>query len=253
MLKDEIIYFFSPGFRSQGFGLGTARGRCSRLEVLCGCVDDEAVILASPRAVSDGRLPLLRFYHQPHDCSNFFGGRRGLSSQAGAESSGEEDDLEEGFSELETPATADAVQKSMAEDEKEYGLISESELSGDHDDIENDLELSETETEASRKTTPSKRKFSKLFKAIMDAPDISIHSTLTKYAEEGNDLSRAEIALAMANLRTRRMYGKALQVIWHSCIMNFIFIYVMPSIGLFCVQLLIFQAFAILCVDTYRI
>lgn len=196
--------------KSQGFGLGAARASCSRLEVLCGSVDDEAVILAS-KAVSGGHLPLSRFYHRTHDCSNFFGGRRGLSSQAGAESSGEEDDLEEGFSELETPAT-NAVQKSIAEDEKEYGLISESELSGDHDDIENDLELSETETEPSRKPTPTKRKFSKLFKAIMDAPDISINSALTKYVEEGNDLSRAEISLAMTHLRTRRMYGKALQL-----------------------------------------
>lgn len=168
-------------------------------------MDVEAVILPYPKAVSDGRLPLLRFYHHTHDRSNFFGGKCGLSSQAGAESSGEEDDLEEGFSEL----------------ENEYGLTSEPEPSGDHDDIETDLELSETETEPSRKTTPSKRKFSKLFKAIMDAPDISVNSVLDKYVEEGNDLSRAEISLAMANLRRRRMYGRALQVIWHYCIMNF--------------------------------
>lgn len=186
----------SNPLKSHGFGLGTARACCSRLEVSCGCVDDEAGILPYPKAVSDGRLPLLRFYHHTHDRSNFFGGRCGLSSQAGAESSGEEDDLEEGFSEL----------------ENEYGLISEPEPSGDHDDIENDLELSETETEPSRKTTPSKRKFSKLFKAIMDAPDISVNSVLDKYVEEGNDLSRAEISLAMANLRRRRMYGRALQL-----------------------------------------
>ncbi|KAJ0041042.1 hypothetical protein Pint_27516 [Pistacia integerrima] len=177
--------------------------------------EDVASILQFPRAVSDRGLSSLRFYHSSYSSSNFSVGRRGLSSLAGTKSSGEEDDLEEGFSELETPAS-EAVQENNVEVENDDGLISEPELSGDNEDIEDpiqsDLESFDTESDPTKKTSRKNRSFSELFKTILAAPGLSISSALDKFVEEGKDLSREEISMAMLNLRKRRMYGRALQL-----------------------------------------
>ncbi|XP_028103697.1 pentatricopeptide repeat-containing protein At1g80270, mitochondrial-like, partial [Camellia sinensis] len=139
----------------------------------------------------------------------------------------EEDDLEDGFSELETAASAaDVVQDSNVDDLNEDQLISEPELSEEEDDgddgveePQNELELFDIEAEVTEKRPPQKRASSALFKAIMAAPGLSVQSALDKWVEEGNDLNRLEIALAMLNLRKRRMYGRALQVI---CLNSFV-------------------------------
>lgn len=131
-------------------------------------------------------------------------------------SGGYEDDLEEGFSELET-AASEAVQESNIEDENDDELISEPEPSGDNDDnddpAQSDLESLDTESDSAEKMSRKNRMFSELFKTIIAAPGLSISSALDKFAEDGKDLSRAEISAAMLNLRNRRMYGRALQVI----------------------------------------
>ncbi|XWS57162.1 hypothetical protein CRYUN_Cryun09bG0149300 [Craigia yunnanensis] len=140
----------------------------------------------------------------------------GLSSQAGAESSEEENDLEDGFSELETPANAETKENHIARDETKDGLVVDRELAGDEEDVEetasNELELLEVETDPSDKRSSTRRTTSELFKAIISAPGHSVNKVLDKWLEEGKDLSRAEISVAMLNLRKRRMYGKALQL-----------------------------------------
>lgn len=176
------------------------------------CIEDvKTGTLESPREPYDRFQPLKRFFHPTYDSLKFLVGRHSFSSQAGAKSSGE-DDLEDGFSELETPSSAEVNQD--VEDESDDELTSEPELADD--DVEEasqiELELSDTETDPSEKKTPRKRSQSALFKAILAASGSSFHSALDKWVEQGNELSRAEISLAMLNLRRRRMYGRALQV-----------------------------------------
>jgi pentatricopeptide repeat protein len=131
-------------------------------------------------------------------------GRCSFSSQADSESSTQEDDdLEDGFSELETPANAEVVQDSHEDEGNEDELISDLELSEDEDD---DVEADITEKKS------QKRASSALFDAIMRAPGLSVQSALDNWVEGGNELTRPEISLAMVNLRKRRMYGRALQL-----------------------------------------
>ncbi|KAM5578080.1 pentatricopeptide repeat-containing protein [Rosa sericea] len=201
--------------RKQGFSIGTSRARCANLELPITYIQDNPSFLESPQSVSDGYLPSKRLYYTTDVLSKFSVDRRSLSSQAGTKSSGEEDDLEDGFSELETPPTAEAIQVTNTNDENEDELISGPEVSDDEEDIEpsqNELELSETETDPNEKRSPRKRDVSALFKAILEFPGLSVHSALDKWVKEGNDLSRAEISLAMLNLRRRRMFGRALQL-----------------------------------------
>ncbi|XVE60973.1 hypothetical protein DITRI_Ditri06bG0003500 [Diplodiscus trichospermus] len=197
--------------RDRRISIGASYAASSRSQISSNYIEENSVILESSQTISDKRLSWLRFYHSTHASSNFSVGRCGLSSQAGAES-----DLEDGFSELETPAKAETKENHLAQDETEDGLVSDPELSGDEEDVEetgsNELELSEADTARSGKKSSTRRTPSELFQAIMSAPGLSVHKALDKWLEEGKDLSRAEISAAMLNLRKRRMYGRALQV-----------------------------------------
>uniref|UniRef100_A0A0A0LFH0 PROP1-like PPR domain-containing protein n=1 Tax=Cucumis sativus TaxID=3659 RepID=A0A0A0LFH0_CUCSA len=122
----------------------------------------------------------------------------GLSTQAGAENSGEEDNVEDGFSELD-----------------EALPTTRSEIADDDDDIvddgsQNELDLLEGETVLAEKKS-SKWVPSELTKVIWNAPGLSVASALDKWVSEGNELSRSDISLTMMSLRRRRMFGKALQ------------------------------------------
>ncbi|XP_057999972.1 pentatricopeptide repeat-containing protein At1g80270, mitochondrial-like isoform X2 [Hevea brasiliensis] len=142
--------------------------------------------------------------------------RQSMSSQAGAESSESEDDLEDGFSELETPASDNAIEERNAVGGNEDELVSEPELSDDNDDVgehsQNAMELLDTEADSDEKASMKKKVASELFRAIISAPGLSINGVLDKWVEEGKDLDRAEILLVMLDLRKRRMYGRALQL-----------------------------------------
>lgn len=141
-----------------------------------GSIDSNALIHDKDEAFSSS-------YELPW---NFTTGRRSLSSDAGARSSGEEDDLES----IET------------------SLHSEEELSCDEGDIEGaELELL---SEAGK--TPGSRRSSELFKAIVSVSGLSVATAIDKWVEEGKEINRTEIANAMLQLRRRRMYGRALQV-----------------------------------------
>ncbi|GAV62062.1 PPR domain-containing protein/PPR_3 domain-containing protein [Cephalotus follicularis] len=174
---------------------------CAKSELLCNYLGGKAGMVASP-LVTSGR------------CLTFSGAKHCLSSQAGARSSGEEDDLEDGFSELETAVGTDASPHMNAAEDSEDELMSAPELV-DEDDEEPShvaLELSDTETDSREKRALRKKVFSELFKVIVTAPGLSVHSVLDKWVEEGKDLGRADISLAMLNLRKRQMYGRALQL-----------------------------------------
>lgn len=196
--------------------IGASHATCAISEVPRSCLEDKVGICESPQVISGRCLSAKRFYHTTHPSLKFSMGKHGLSSQAGAKSSDEEDDLDDGFSELETPVSADAMQESNADDGDKDELISEPDLSDVDDDVDeppqNELGLSDIETDIIEKKSPRKRTTSELFKAIMDASGLSVNSALDKWVAEGKELGRAEISLAMLNLRKRRMYGRALQL-----------------------------------------
>ncbi|KAJ0610881.1 putative tetratricopeptide-like helical domain superfamily [Helianthus annuus] len=125
------------------------------------------------------------------------------SSLAGTKSNGEEDDdLVDGFSELED-STTDEVQEKNVEDESDDGIVSEPELS---EDEENGINVPE-------KTRKPKRASSVLFKVIMDSPAGPVQKALDKWLEKGETISRSDVSVAMLELRRRRMFDKALQML----------------------------------------
>ncbi|KAA0053889.1 pentatricopeptide repeat-containing protein [Cucumis melo var. makuwa] len=140
----------------------------------------------------------------------------GLSTQAGAENSGEEDNVKDGFSELdETLASTSPLEDSKAADDNEEELTSGSEIDDDDDNAvddgtQNELDLLEGETGLAEKKS-TKRGPSELFNVIWKAPGLSVANALDKWVSEGKELSRADISLAMLYLRKRQMFGKALQ------------------------------------------
>lgn len=209
-----MAVLFLLALRERGFSIGTFRACFADSEVSVMRIQDKATIFESPQLLSDVCMPFKRFYHTKRASASQFMCRRGLSSEAGAKSSGEEDDLEDGFSELETPASTDTAQRINAEDENEDELISEPEISDvDAEPSQNELELSDTEDDPSRRRPSRKGTASALFKAIMaTSPGVSVNNVLDKWVEEGNELSRTEISMAIFNFRKYRMYGRALQV-----------------------------------------
>ncbi|XP_021822021.1 pentatricopeptide repeat-containing protein At1g80270, mitochondrial-like isoform X2 [Prunus avium] len=194
--------------RNQAFNIRSSRACCANLELPITYGQEDACFHESCKSMPDGCLSSKRLYYTTQVSWNFSVDRRSFSSQAGAESSGEEDDLEDGFSELETLPSAEASQH---EDE----LISEPELSEDEEEVEpsqHELELSENGADSTEKRSPRKRNVSALFKAILAFPGFSVHGALDKWVKAGNDLNRAEISLAMFNFRKRLMFGRALQL-----------------------------------------
>lgn len=155
--------------------------------------------------------------------------KRLLSSSAGTKSDQEEDDdLEDGFSELENSKSGQESTTSSSDESD----VDEGKLSADE---EEELELDLTETDDSRKTLEKKQ--SELFKAIVSAGGLSVGSALDKWVEEeGNEISRTDVAKAMLQLRRRRMYGRALQVNFTCC----------------CVDLDVFQRFCLCFLFSYR-
>ena len=140
----------------------------------------------------------------------------GLSTQAGAENSGEEGNVEDGCSELdETLPSTSPLEDSKTADDNEEELTSGSEIDDDDDVVDdgtqNELDLPEGETGLVEKIS-IKRAPSELLNVIWKAPGLTVSSALDKWVSEGKELSRDDISSAMLNLRKCRMYGKALQV-----------------------------------------
>ncbi|KAK9057753.1 hypothetical protein SSX86_022591 [Deinandra increscens subsp. villosa] len=148
---------------------------------------------------SCGTRLLNRYYSYSHSQPTL---NHYYSSMAGTKSSGEEDDdLADGFSELEDSIT-DANQENNVEDENDDGIVSEPELSEDEDN----------DTIVPKKTRQTKQAFSALFKVIMDSSAGPVQKALDKWLEKGETISRSDISGAMVELRKRRMYDKALQL-----------------------------------------
>ncbi|XP_027349209.1 pentatricopeptide repeat-containing protein At1g80270, mitochondrial-like isoform X2 [Abrus precatorius] len=176
------------------------RASCVKL-TRTSCVEEETAIYESPRIKNGEFFTPKTYFHSGNASLKFTVSRRELSSS----STKEEDDLEDGFSELEMPA-ADGSGK-----ENDDLLTNETDLSdgSDSDDVEephNEID------ESAKKNRRRRWAESELFKEIVNAPDFSVHSALEKWVKEGKELNRQEISLAMFNLRRRRLFVKALQL-----------------------------------------
>ncbi|XP_028766658.1 pentatricopeptide repeat-containing protein At1g80270, mitochondrial [Neltuma alba] len=192
----------SISLRLRGFSVGTSCACCVRLTTN---KVDEAGIIESPQIPFKGSLSFKTFHSAGHTSADII--VRQLSSQADARSKKEEDDVEH---ELETPVGEghDSVGKVVE-------LISEQDSSYEDKGVENsnnELELSDTEIDSTEKESREEGIQSELFKTITRNPRLSVNSVLIKWVEEGKELSRSEISLAIRNLRVLRMYGKALQL-----------------------------------------
>ena len=185
--------------RSQGFNLGASRASCVKL-LPTAYGEDEAGIHESSQITCSRVLSTKTFYRTGYSSLSFTVSRRELSSQADTSSTKDDDDLEEELSEQETHGN---------------NVEAEMDLADDDEDVEkphNELELSDTEVDPTEKKSQGRKAQSELFMAIINAPGLSVHSALDKWIEEGKELSRQEISLALVNLRKRKMYGRALQV-----------------------------------------
>ena len=204
----------SSVFRNHGLSVRTLQACHAKSETLDSYYKGRADICKSPQMRTGSYLSLRTFYHNTDVYSVFTMGSCSLSSQAGAESSGEEDDLEDRFSELEASDHAGGFQDSDRESEHEDKLLSDPE--SDDDEIEpsqNDLELLDIDTNVSEKRSSRNGMQSELFKVIMAASGQSIHVVLKKWDQEGKDMSRPLIAQVMLSLRRLRLFWRALQVL----------------------------------------
>ena len=206
-----LLPIFIP-FRNQVFGIG-ASYTFLRLDGLTACTDVKRG-MATSHVSSDSCLLSNWFHYAIHGPSRHGVDRRSLSSQAGPRSSGEEDDLEDGFSELE-PEKITPTQTAEEDDMFIDPELIEDDAGDSVGPSQNDLDLSEAIDDADEKRPINRRAYSELFQAIMSSPGLSIHNVLDKWVAEGKELNRSEISLAMLNLRKRRLYGRALQVIFH--------------------------------------
>lgn len=206
--------------------LGTFRAGCARVESASYNLKNDSESAEHAPAISDRFVSFKRYHHNQCESFKLYNGRHHFSSHAGMRSSEDEDDLEDGFSELETAAaSADEIQASKTPIESDNELISESEISDG--DIDNEVsglknELEDTATEGSKKKMEPKRDSIRLLKAIMNAPGLSIKSVLDKWVEDGNEVNKSDIWIVNSNLRKRKMYGRALQMLeWsadhHEC------------------------------------
>lgn len=204
------------GSRNQGLTSRTGRICCGKTEIARFCSETyNAGIIERQEKIFDGLLSCIRFCSTLSSFPKSHSGVCTFSSQAGAKSSGvDDDDLEDGFSELETPR--DTAQEATSGDENDDDLSSRSELSeeeGIADDVLNQLEAFDTKTAAGEKKSARTRVSSAMTKAILAAPASPVSKVLDKWVEEGNEVTQEEVSLTMLHLRKRRMFVKAFQVI----------------------------------------
>uniref|UniRef100_A0A803LT10 PROP1-like PPR domain-containing protein n=1 Tax=Chenopodium quinoa TaxID=63459 RepID=A0A803LT10_CHEQI len=172
--------------RAQGLNVAAFRA-CAGLGQFSGHTKDKSKNCEHRGLMRDKWITSNACQFTAHFPNKFSAGSRSLSSEAGAKSGEEEDDLEEGFSELETPDPLEAT----------GGETLEAELLKDAGEI------------------PSTKKLghSPLLKLIFEESGPSLSKALDNYATEGKDLNRAEVYHALLNLRRRKMFSKALQLL----------------------------------------
>ncbi|KAL2464584.1 Pentatricopeptide repeat-containing protein [Forsythia ovata] len=205
--------------KNRGFSIGSSRICGGKTEIARCYMDNHKAECIEPQEIpADGLQSFRRFYDKSSNFRKLSVEVRGYSSQADSKSGEEDDDLEDGFSELEGPTASGAVSEDNAGDENDDELISgpelsEEESSGDEmQGTQNELEVLDNETDVAEKVSLRRMGTSALARAILAAPASSLGKFLEKWVAEGNEVNRLEVVLAMLALRKRRLYGKALQL-----------------------------------------
>ncbi|XP_044975911.1 pentatricopeptide repeat-containing protein At1g80270, mitochondrial-like [Hordeum vulgare subsp. vulgare] len=127
---------------------------------------------------------------------------RSFSSQTDANSGDNVDDLEDGFSDLEVPPEAD---------KKDVALPSEE---SSDDDAVDGVGLLEDDADAKPDKEPMKKASQcPLLKMMLEAPRNGVSGTLKKWVDGGNTFDRSDIFYVILNLRKRKFYFKALQLL----------------------------------------
>ncbi|EYU18619.1 hypothetical protein ABFS82_10G153300 [Erythranthe guttata] len=199
----------SVHLRNRGLSSGTGRISIGKSEIeRCYFENCNAGIIEPQVTSIGGLLSSTRSYNTSSSSLKSRGAVLSFSSQAGADSSEEDkDDLEDGFSELESPL--DTARKGSESDDD---LSSKSDLSEEEsilDDIQDVLETKIGGGKSSART----RADSEMTKAILAAPASSVNTVLNKWVKEGNEVTQLEVSLTMLHLRRRRMFVKALQLL----------------------------------------
>ncbi|KAK1393583.1 Pentatricopeptide repeat-containing protein [Heracleum sosnowskyi] len=209
----------SISLKNRGITFGSFRAGCAKVEVASCYQESDAEIAGHAQVISDRFVCTRRYHQKQYESLEFYIGKRHLSSHAGMKSTeDEEDDLGDGFSELETSVGADENQARSVPRGSNDDLISDSELShGGCDDevagLKKELELSDIDAKRSKKKFEQKRTSGQLFNAVISAPGLSIKSVLDKWIEDGNEVNKSDILMINLNLRKRKMYGRALQIL----------------------------------------
>lgn len=135
---------------------------------------------------------------------------RNISSQIGTKSSDGEDELEDGFSDLELLPETSEHTKLLTKDHDDVNIeedVSEEEA------VHSELGLLDDEIESKEKINAATKSNSlSVFKLLVEMPKESVNSALDNWVKEGKPLGRDEISLAILNLRKKRFYKKALQL-----------------------------------------
>uniref|UniRef100_A0A0D9UZR1 PROP1-like PPR domain-containing protein n=1 Tax=Leersia perrieri TaxID=77586 RepID=A0A0D9UZR1_9ORYZ len=200
------------------------RARAHQVMSARGCANLEVLLNADAKNVEEHHssecnckdCQKLDCCHQPKPLvfkSSFSSGTfmwsRGFSSQAGANSGDKQDELEEGFSDLEVPPEAD---------KKDLGLTSDESSESDDDTIDA-LGLSEVEADAKPEESIKKLPQSTLLTALLESPRVDIPGAVKKWLDNGNTLDRSELFYIILGLRKRRLFIKALQLL--ECVEEF--------------------------------
>lgn len=197
--------------RSQPSSSVTFRSSSAKFETTSSSYTDNTNFSEPPPLVSNRSLPINRFYSQTHGNQSFLIGNHSFSSQAGTESSGEEDDAQNNsfsFNDISDSGLISEADKSESESESEDDDIAVKEPQNELNLSDNEEEEEAVETKGEERRGPSG-----LFKVMVNSSSmVAAKKALDKWVEDGNDLSRSEISGAMFELRRRRMFGKALQV-----------------------------------------
>uniref|UniRef100_A0A0E0MUQ5 PROP1-like PPR domain-containing protein n=1 Tax=Oryza rufipogon TaxID=4529 RepID=A0A0E0MUQ5_ORYRU len=178
---------------------------CNQLLLLYKRVDKKKLDAKNVEEHHERDCQKLDCCHQPKPLvcqSSFSSGRfmwsRVFSSQAGASSGDKQDELEEGFSDLEVPPEADKKDLDLTSDE-----------SSDEDTIDA-IGLSQVEADA-KPEEPIKKSQSTLLKALLVSPRVDVAGATKKWLNDGNTLERSELFYVLLSLRKRKLYTKALQ------------------------------------------
>ncbi|KAL3637141.1 hypothetical protein CASFOL_019440 [Castilleja foliolosa] len=197
----------SVHLRNQGVRSGSNIIRCSNSDISRYLENSNTGIIDTQDKIFDGLLASARFLNTSSISPKSHCKVRAFSSQTDTTSTKEDDDdLDDGFSELGTPALV-----VTSEDDSDDEDISEEEGIA-ADDIQNELEVFGIETGAVEKNSPRTRAFSEMTRVILASPPVPVSKVLDKWVEEGNQVTQTEATITTLHLRKRRMFGKALEL-----------------------------------------